>query len=183
MRKRLGKAYDKDGQTAAKGTVIESLLEELLGHEFFLREPPRSAWRLDFGSTYAEDILQRYSSTSTEDLVATFTMFTARSIERAVVDFILPNTPTLREVVASGGGTRNTTLFKWLGDRIASHGVNLVLSDSYGMSAAYKEAIKFATLAFATKRGLANNVPAASGADRFAVLGKLTLAPRLAKGV
>ncbi|KAI0096453.1 anhydro-N-acetylmuramic acid kinase [Nemania sp. FL0031] len=183
MRGRLGREYDKDGETAAKGAVIEPLLEELLGHEFFLRKPPRSAWRLDFGSAYAEDILQRYASASTEDLVATFTMFTAKSVERALVDFILPKAPTLQEVVASGGGTRNTTLFRWLGERIASHRVKLVLSDSYGMPAAYKEAIKFATLAFATKRELANNIPAASGAERFAVLGKLTLAPRLAKGV
>ncbi|KAI1123679.1 anhydro-N-acetylmuramic acid kinase [Nemania abortiva] len=183
MRKRLGKEYDKDGETAAEGTIIEPLLEELLGHKFFARKPPRSAWRLDFGSTYAEDILQRYSSASTEDLVATFTMFTARSVERALVDFILPKAPALQEVVASGGGTRNKTLFKWLGERIAAHGVKLVLSDAYGMPAAYKEAIKFATLAFAAKRGLANNIPAASGAERFAVLGKLTLAPRLAKGV
>lgn len=55
------------------------------------------------------------------------------------------------------------------------------MSDKFGIPAAYKEAIKFATLAFANKHGLANNVPAAGGATRFAVLGKLSLAPWRAK--
>lgn len=184
MRVRLGKEYDQDGQTAAKGTVVSPLLDELMAREFFQRKPPRSAWRLDFGSSYADDILRRYSASSTEDLVATFTAFTSRSVERALVDFVLPRVPELDELIASGGGTRNLFLMRLLGERLDHHhGVKLCTSDVYGIPAAYKEAIKFATLAFATKRGLANNIPAASGASRFAVLGKLTWAPGLAKAV
>lgn len=101
---RTGRTYDKDGEMAVKGTVIQVLLEEMQYHEFFLRKPPRSAWRLDFGSKYADDILKRYASSSTEDLRATFSMFTATSIERALVGFILPRTKVIK-VVASGGGT------------------------------------------------------------------------------
>jgi hypothetical protein len=44
------------------------------------------------------------------------------------------------------------------------------------------EAIKFAVLALAAQRHLANNIPAASGASRFAILGKLVAAPRMAQG-
>jgi anhydro-N-acetylmuramic acid kinase len=181
IRARTGRSYDKDGEVAARGQIIKSLLAELQGHEFFLRKPPRSAWRLDFGSRYADDILQRYASASTEDLMATLTMFTATSIERALADFILPKT-SVTKVVASGGGTRNATLMRFLTERLAAHGLKTCVSDEFGMPAAYKEAIKFATLAFAAKRGLANNIPAASGASSFAVLGKLTMAPRMAKG-
>jgi anhydro-N-acetylmuramic acid kinase len=64
---------------------------------------------------------------------------------------------------------------------LAAHGVQLHTSDEYGLPAPFKEAIKFATLAFACKNSLANNIPAAGGASAFAVLGKLSLAPRLAK--
>jgi anhydro-N-acetylmuramic acid kinase len=178
---RTGRTYDKDGEMAAKGTVIQPLLEEMQKHEFFLRKPPRSAWRLDFGSKYADDILKRYSSSSTEDLLATFSMFTATSIERALVDFILPRTKVTK-VVASGGGTRNKTIMQFLTERMEVHGLKTCVSDDFGLPAAYKEAIKFATLAFATKRNLANNIPAASGASSFAVLGKMTFAPRVAQG-
>ncbi|GKZ50882.1 hypothetical protein AbraIFM66951_004574 [Aspergillus brasiliensis] len=127
-----------------------------------------------------EDFLKRYSSSAIEDLLATLTMFTATSIERALVDFIVPHTKIAR-VVASGGGTRNAALLKRISERLALREITVCTSDEYGLPAAYKEAIKFATLAFATKRGLANNIPAASGASSFAVLGKLTLAPCLAK--
>lgn len=87
---RTGKGYDKDGQLAAKGTMIEPLLSRLLSHPFFERQPPRSAWRLDFGASYADDILTRYAASSTEDLLATLTRFTALSITRSLVDFVLP---------------------------------------------------------------------------------------------
>lgn len=177
---RTGRAYDKDGELAAHGSVIEPLLEKLLQHEFFKRKPPRSAWRLDFGSAYADRILADNAAESTEDLLATLTMFTALSIERALVDFVVPRT-AITKVVASGGGVRNLTLMRNLRQRLAAHGIKTCVSDEFGMPAPYKEAIKFATLAFAAKNGLANNIPAAGGACSFAVLGKLSLAPRLAK--
>ena len=180
MKARLGQAYDKDGETAAKGKVIEELLVELESHEFFLRTPPRSAWRLDFGSAYANSILERFTSASTEDLIATITMFTATSIERALVDFVLPKS-RVSKIIASGGGVRNKTLLRFLRERLAPHGLTVSLSDEFGLPGAYKEAIKFATLGFATRRGLANNIPAASGASSFAVLGKMTFAPSSAQ--
>jgi anhydro-N-acetylmuramic acid kinase len=179
-RVREGKSCDFGGALAAKGKVISELLDRLEGHPFFLRRPPRSAWRLDFGGAHANQILQDYQTASTEDLLATLTLFTAASIERSVVDFILPRSP-IKIVIASGGGTKNETLIGILRTRLAAQGVELRISDEYGLPAPFKEAIKFATLAFACKRGLANNIPAAGGASSFAVLGKLSLAPRLAQ--
>lgn len=67
-----------------------------------------------------------------------------------------------------------------LAAELAKFGLGLRMSDEVGIPAAYKEAVKFATLAFANKRSLANNIPAAGGALRYAVLGKLTLAPKRA---
>lgn len=180
IKARTGKSYDKDGELAAKGKVIEDLLAHLKGHVFFSRNPPRSAWRNDFGAGYADQVLKDYASASTEDLLATFTLFTAWSVETSLVDFVLPRS-RVTKLVASGGGTHNVTLMKLLEKKLAGHGVRLCLSDEFGLPATYKEAIKFATLAFAAKRGLANNIPAASGASSFAVLGKLSMAPRLAK--
>lgn len=177
---RTGRGYDKNGELAAQGRVIEPLLEQLKQHEFFGRNPPRSAWRLDFGAAFADNILENNSSASTEDLLATFTEFTAYSIEESLTRFVLPRADVKR-LIASGGGTRNAHLMKRLSERLLKHGVKTVVSDQVGLPAPYKEAIKFATLAFATKNGLANNIPAAGGADSYACLGKLTLAPRLAK--
>ncbi|KAK5189947.1 hypothetical protein LTR99_004220 [Exophiala xenobiotica] len=180
IKARLNRSYDKGGEVAAKGKVIPALLSRLQGHQFFLRKPPRSAWRLDFGAEYADQILQDHKTASTEDLLATLTHFTAWSIEKSVVDFILPKA-AITKVIASGGGVRNITLMNLLRDQLPSHGIQLCVSDEYGLPAPYKEAIKFATLAFACKNQLANNIPAASGASAFAILGKMSFAPRLAK--
>lgn len=177
---RVGKPYDAGGEMAAKGRVIPKLLDRLQGHKFFLRKPPRSAWRLDFGAVHADQILKDYKSESTEDLLATLTLFTASSIERSVADFILPKA-SITTLIASGGGTENQTLMGLLREKLNGHGILLRVSDEYGLPAPFKEAIKFATLAFACKNSLANNIPAAGGASSFAVLGKLSFAPRLAK--
>ncbi|CAG9946511.1 unnamed protein product [Clonostachys rosea f. rosea IK726] len=175
-RVRTGRGYDKDGELAAKGTIIQKLLDELFQHDFYGRQPPRSAWRLDFGAAYADDILQRYADRSTEDLLATLTRFTAQSIVRSLVDFVLVRGP-LTQVIASGGGTRNATLMANLSEELSKHNLKVTVSDEVGIPAAYKEAIKFATLAYANKRQLANNIPAAGGAVKYAVLGKLSWAP------
>ncbi|CAH0056914.1 unnamed protein product [Clonostachys solani] len=175
-RVRTGQGYDKDGQLAAKGTIIQKLLDELFQHDFYGRQPPRSAWRLDFGAAYADDILQRYANRSTEDLLATLTRFTALSIAQSLVDYVLVRGP-LTQVIASGGGTRNATLMANLSEELSKYNLKVTVSDEVGIPAAYKEAIKFATLAYANKRQLANNIPAAGGAVKYAVLGKLSWAP------
>ncbi|KAF3768145.1 hypothetical protein M406DRAFT_70239 [Cryphonectria parasitica EP155] len=180
VKARTGALYDKDGDLAAKGEILPALLERLHTHPFFKRTPPRSAWRLDFGADFADDILAQHQTASTEDLVATLTAFTAESIRKSVVDIVMKKSP-IKQLVASGGGTRNKTLLGWLSDLMAKHGVEVVLSDAYGLPATYKEAIKFATLGFAMRNQLANNIPAAGGASSYAILGKLSWAPRLAK--
>ena len=177
----LGKPYDADGAAASRGVVHQALLTRLLDHDFFRRKPPRSAWRLDFGSNFAEKHIIENRDLSPEDLLATFTEFTAVSIARSIVDLV-PNRDRIKTLIASGGGTRNGFLMR----RLQAHlpeGLRLTLSDEFGIPSQYKEAIKFATLALAAQLQLANNIPAASGASRFAILGKLVAAPRLARGV
>ena len=53
-------------------------------------------------------------------------------------------------------------------------------SDVFGLPAQSKEAIKFGVLALAHQHKLANNIPAASGASAFAILGRAVHPPRLA---
>jgi len=49
----------------------------------------------------------------------------------------------------------------------------LMTTNDFGISSDAKEAISFAILAWAAVKGLANNVPSATGAARPAVLGKI----------
>lgn len=180
MRVLSGRRYDKDGEVAASGKVRPELIEYLWDHPFYARKPPRSAWRLDFGSAWADRMLATWKQLPPEDILATVTRFTALSITKAVTELIgdLSGVDTL---IASGGGGRNPVLMAHLRDDLGAHGIRLATSDEYGIPGQYKEAIKFGTLAFANMHLLANNIPACCGASSFAILGKVQWPPQMAR--
>ena len=64
MRARLNLPYDKNGEVARGGRVDEEMLSELKAHDYFKRPIPRSAWRLDFGSSYADGMMAKYGKLS-----------------------------------------------------------------------------------------------------------------------
>jgi anhydro-N-acetylmuramic acid kinase len=174
----LGKSYDKNGEEAAKGKVDQPLLDYLLSHDFFKRPVPRSAWRRDFGAEYADAVLANNKSLSAQDILCTFTEFTAISISKSIRDHV-KGVNEVAKLIASGGGVQNAFLMERLRAHLGS--LELVTSDEYGIPAQFKEAVKFATLAFANINSLANNIPAAGGASSFTVLGKTVQPPRNAK--
>ncbi|PLR79809.1 anhydro-N-acetylmuramic acid kinase [Bacillus canaveralius] len=176
-----GIQYDKGGEIAAKGQVNDEMLAELMKHPYFERELPRSAWRNDFSSTYGDTILAKFSHLSGEDIMATFCAFTAEAISKNAKDNI-PNFKDIKVMIASGGGVLNPTLMKHIQDRLPE-GVRLTTSDEFGVPPLFKEAIKFATIGYSTLNQVANNIPAASHADNYAIMGKVAFAPRHAKGV
>jgi anhydro-N-acetylmuramic acid kinase len=75
----------------------------------------------------------------------------------------------------SGGGARNATLMQLLCAGFEPLGIRVTTSDELGMPAQAKEAVAFALLAWLRWHGLPGNVPAATGASREVLLGKLTL--------
>lgn len=178
MRVKFGQPYDRNGEKARSGKVDAKLMEKLTQHDFFSRPIPRSAWRLDFGSAYADKFIAEFSHLSAEDLLATVTEFAAYAITRSITDNVKA-IDTCSVIMASGGGTRNAYLMERLEAYMPKH-LRLTVTDEFGIPAAFKEAIKFATLAHATMHGLANNIPAACGANRFGILGKMVQPPRLA---
>jgi anhydro-N-acetylmuramic acid kinase len=162
--------YDRGGRVAARGEVHERLLQEMLRHPFFRRRPPKSTGREEFGQQYCEWFYDkaRRGRLMPEDMVATATAFTAASIAQAYRRF-LPRLP--EEMILCGGGAHNATLVRMLQGRLA--GVTIRATDEFGISVDAKEAVSFALLAYATIRGVANNVPRATGADGPVVLGKI----------
>ncbi len=161
--------FDRGGKIAARGIVNKAILNNMLKHPFFSRRPPKSTGREEFGRQYCELLYQRIKKTiSSENILATVTAFTAESIIQAYRKF-LPQIPD--EVILCGGGARNETLVKML-----KHGLGvsrILLSDDYGISCDAKEAISFAILAYATIKGIPNNVPGATGAKQPVILGKI----------
>jgi len=156
--------FDKDGKIAAAGKVDVKLLNRLLNHSYFRRKPPKSTGRELFGKEYADAL---YKNKPDENTIATATAFTAISIAQAYKKF-LPKMPD--EVILCGGGARNKTLVEMIKQNTTG---KVLFTDDFGINSDAKEAVSFAILAYANIKGIANNIPSATGAGESLVLGKI----------
>lgn len=167
MRIAYGREYDAGGRTARSGRIDVRLLERL-DHPYFARRPPKSTGRELFSRAFLMERCGRELRRRPADVVATLTFFTARTIADAHERFIRKR---VQEVIVSGGGALNRTLMGHLEWMLWPAAVRPI--DVYGFPALSKEAAAFALLAVEAVRGTAAGVPAATGARRAAVLGKI----------
>lgn len=175
----FGRPYDRNGAIAARGTVLKSVLEQMLRGPYFAAKPPRSAGREQFGREYATKFLStcRRLSRKPEDAMATATALTAASIARSFQRFVLPSMKGAPiDYIVSGGGVRNRTLMKMLAARLEPIGCKLTTIEDFSMPAAAKEAVAFALIAWMTWHHLPGNVPSATGARCPAILGQVNYA-------
>jgi anhydro-N-acetylmuramic acid kinase len=165
--------FDVDGRLAARGTPLSSVVDELLMHPYFSSPPPKSTGRELFDAAYVSRLIDRCRATradcSNEDIVATATSLTARSIADAYRRF-MPE--PIVEVLVSGGGAKNPVLAGMLERAIAPTPVRAFAERFFDGEA--KEAVAFALLAHLHVAGQTGNVPRATGAGGPRILGKLT---------
>jgi anhydro-N-acetylmuramic acid kinase len=161
--------FDRDGARAARGQVDQTLLAELHQHPYLRQALPKSTGRELFGKDFVYPLLARFER-RLDDLQATLTRFTAETIARSYRE-LLPAMP--QEVYVSGGGALNLTLMRHLAELLAP--VPVDTTAALGVDPKAKEALLFAVLANETLHGNPGNVPSATGAAGFRVLGKLTI--------
>lgn len=170
---RPGMRFDRDGELARGGTPVTEVVDELLRHPYFAAEPPKSTGRELFTPAYIEELMRKCRAArkgcSDEDIIATATLLTARSIADAYRRF-MPE--PVSEVLLSGGGAKNRTLSDWIAGLIAPIAVRSFDEEFFDGEA--KEAVAFALLARRFMDGQPGNVPTATGARGPRILGKLT---------
>ena len=169
-----GKPYDSAGRIAAEGEVLDQTLSSLLRAAYFSHKPPKTAGREEFGREFVTDFLQRCRGSRKQDIVATATALTAKSIAGAIRRFVLPGRGAFKELIVSGGGAKNPTLLAMLSSELSRVDVQVHLSDALGLPGEAKEAVAFAILAFQTWHRQPSNIPSATGAKRPAILGKIS---------
>jgi anhydro-N-acetylmuramic acid kinase len=177
----FNKPYDRGGRLAAAGTPSEPLLSALLRDPYYRRRPPKSAGREQYGVAFVERVLTlaRRHRLASQDILATATALTSRTIALAYKQFVAPNignapgnTPV--DYIVAGGGTRNPTLMRMLAADLAPFSCRVQTTDDHGIPSEAKEAVAFALLAWQTWHRLPGNVRAATGATRPAILGQVT---------
>lgn len=165
------RAFDDDGRMAARGAADERLLNELLSHPFFAEPPPKTTGRESFGLDYARQVWESglARGLDPDDIIATVTALTARTIAAAVPD-------GCELLIASGGGAHNGAMIGMLRAELARSGkaTQLARSDAHGIPIDAKEAIAFAMLACEAIRGRTNHLRKCTGARHDAILGKVS---------
>ena len=180
----FGEPYDRDGKIAARGHVLDKVITMCLRRSFFRQKPPKTAGREEFGREFALEFIDacglhngskiaKQQRIEKQDVIATATALTVRSIGGALRAFVLPRAKS-SELIVSGGGVRNSILMAWLRNEVHSLGLRLRSSDEFGIPSEAKEAVAFAVLAFETWNRRPSNVPSATGATKPAVLGKIS---------
>ena len=165
-----GLPYDRDGYLAARGTVDDAVVRQLLADSYFQAHPPKSTGRERFGLAYARALYARVPGPSG---VATAVELTARSVAESIARWV-PGTP---EVVVSGGGSHHPVLVKGIERHLSGlrgAAVTLRRFDELFFDGDAKEAAAFALIGYLLINGQPGNLPAATGARGFRVLGSVT---------
>jgi anhydro-N-acetylmuramic acid kinase len=157
--------FDRDGEHAARGRVLDNVLAWCMSEPYFQLAPPKTTGRERFGRQYAARMAERFTGIAADDLIATATAFTAESIAHAYREFIGRH---VDEMIVAGGGAKNPTLLRMLRERLPETEIKVY---EYLQE---KEAMAMALIASDSLCGLDTNVAALTG-GRSTVLGKICL--------
>lgn len=160
-----GSAYDADGAWGAQGKPVPELLERLLAHDFFDRQPPKSTGRETFNLQWIRSTLSGHERPV--DVQATLLELTVAGIARALD----AHCADAGEIYLCGGGARNSALRARLADLLPRRRV--ATTDELGIAAEAVEAAAFAWLAARALAREPGNLPRVTGARGLRVLGAI----------
>jgi anhydro-N-acetylmuramic acid kinase len=138
-----GRYYDEDAAIASSGKPSEALVNALMDNAFFTKPFPRTTGPELFSMAYLQAAQKRSGTTSLspEDVLASLSEFTAKSIINAISTSV---NGLKFEVYLSGGGMHNPLLKEKI-----SRGLGIPLKNTaeLGTDPDAKEAVLFALLA------------------------------------
>ena len=162
--------YDSNGDWAASGRVITSLLQQLRNDPYFAAPIPKSTGRERFNLAW----LQRYlhGDELAVDVQTTVTELTASTIADAILRY---GSASGGELFICGGGVHNRELWRRLTNHLPQW--KLRSTAAVGLDPDWVEALAFAWLAQRTLRRQPGNLPAVTGAHRAVILGAIHPVP------
>lgn len=160
-----GKPYDKNGDWAATGKTIPTLLKKMLAEPFFTLSPPKSSGRDLFNHAWLNSKLE--GGESPANVQATLLELTGLTIAQA----IQKHCSGASEIYLCGGGAHNQTLYNRLAVLLPDSRVQT--TNALGVDSDYLEAIAFAWLAQQTLNEQPANLPLVTGAKHPCILGAI----------
>lgn len=163
-RDELRQPFDTAGKVAASGQVDAALLASMLQEPYFQMPAPKSTGPELFNRPWLDKHLAG-RKLATQDLLATLSELTARTVAEAALQY----SSGVKHVYVCGGGANNAHLLTRLAAQLP--GASVESTSAIGIDPAWVEAAGFAWLAYRTINNQPGNLPAVTGAGKFAVLG------------
>jgi len=160
-----GKDFDANGDWAAQGQVMPSLLQSLLAEPFLHQAPPKSTGRDLFNPTWLQQHLS--ADFKAVDVQATLCEFTALAIAQE----LKRHAPETKQLWVCGGGALNGHLMS----RLQAHApaVQVASTEAQGLPPLQVEAAAFAWLAAKAMKRETASLKSVTGARGARVLGAI----------
>ncbi len=169
-KKYFNSEYDKDCRHSLKGSVDSALFSDILSTDNYISaKPPKSTGREYYNKDFVDKIFSKRRNIRKEDVLRTFTEYTAYSIAFNIKKFVKPGKNF--ELLVSGGGSNNTIIMNSLQNYFPDGRVMKVSNN--GITTSNKEAVLFALLAHETLNMNAANLRSVTGAKKNVILGKI----------
>jgi anhydro-N-acetylmuramic acid kinase len=140
IKRHLNLDFDEDGAWASSGRVDANLLSKLLDEPYFSMPAPKSTGREFLNIAWLDNKIRLAGKTTTVDVQATLLEFTVQTIRNEIVKLL-----TAGEIIACGGGARNSALLRRLQAVLPDFSVRT--STALGIHGDCVEAVAFAWLA------------------------------------
>ena len=166
IHRHTGAHYDRDGAWGSQGRVIPELIDSMLRDSYFAIPAPKSTGREYFHLDWLEQHLQG-KTFAPIDVQTTLVELTARTIASGVMQ--LPF--AVNAVFICGGGAYNHHLMTRLEALLHPH--LFASTAQLGIAPEWVEAAAFAWLAQQTLHNKPGNLPSATGAAGYRILGAI----------
>jgi len=163
----LGEPIDRDGQMAAQGRLVDSVLHDLQDRFEVLGISGGTLGREDLQGGAIESIIAAHSEVRPADLLFSTIAFVGQTIGEIFEGM------AAQRLVLAGGGARNKTLVRYIRDIIEhdSFCEGVYLSDDLGIPCEAREAMGFAVLGALSQDGVPISLPQVTGATDPGVAG------------
>ena len=162
-----GEKFDKDGQWAKSGTVIDELLAGMMEEPYFKQPAPKSTGRELFNRDWLKNHLKASNISKNEDIQATLLELTALTVAQAMRQ----SAPQTNALYVCGGGAYNKQLLQRLSFHLKN--VKIATTETLGISPQWVESTAFAWLAMRRLNNRYGNLPSVTGASQKVLLGTI----------
>lgn len=153
LTRKLGKAFDENGELAKAGQIDENLLDELNQLEFYHSNPPKSLG-IEWCNEFIYPLFEKFDL-SIQDLISTFTAHSAIQIANVL------NQNEIKNVLMTGGGAFNGFLIQSIQEKAKTE---LILGEDILIE--YKEALIFALMGMLRLENQINVLSSVTAASR-----------------